>query len=151
MKIIFSCDIDWSSERVIEDTIGLFEKYQIKCTLFVTHKSKSIDLCNRNLFEIGIHPNFNENIVKGVGLPAHENVKNLIRFYPEAKGVRSHSITSSGPLLEIFKKKALYIYIREMTDCETPQLTRVISVLKEDFYSKFNILNEEGLISVKSL
>tara|TARA_X000001316_G_scaffold3851_1_gene787 strand:- start:491 stop:1195 length:705 start_codon:yes stop_codon:yes gene_type:complete len=53
--------------------------------------------------------------------------------------------------LEIFKKKALYIYIREMTDCETPQLTRVISVLKEDFYSKFNILNEEGLISVKSL
>ena len=28
MKIIFSCDIDWSSERVIEDTIGLFEKYQ---------------------------------------------------------------------------------------------------------------------------
>lgn len=107
MKIIFSCDIDWSSERVIEDTIGLFEKYQIKCTLFVTHKSKSIDLCNRNLFEIGIHPNFNENIVKGVGLPAHENVKNLIRFYPEAKGVRSHSITSSGPLLEIFKKNGL--------------------------------------------
>lgn len=52
--------------------------------------------------------------------------------------------------LDIFKKKALYIYIREMTDCETPQLTRVISVLKEDFYSKFNILNEEGLISVKS-
>ena len=31
--------------------------------------------------------------------------------------------------LEIFKKKALYIYIREMTDCETPQLTRVISTL----------------------
>ena len=39
--------------------------------------------------------------------------------------------------LEIFKKKALYIYIREMTDCETPHLTRVISKLKELFYSKY--------------
>lgn len=39
--------------------------------------------------------------------------------------------------LEIFKKKALYIYIREMTDCETPHLTRVISKLKELFYNKY--------------
>jgi hypothetical protein len=35
--------------------------------------------------------------------------------------------------LDIFRKKALYIYIREMTDCETPTLTRVVSVLKERF------------------
>ena len=28
--------------------------------------------------------------------------------------------------LDIFKKKALYIYIREMTDCDTPNLTKVI-------------------------
>lgn len=37
--------------------------------------------------------------------------------------------------LEIFKKKALYIYIREMTDCETPVLTKVINRLKEEFYN----------------
>lgn len=37
--------------------------------------------------------------------------------------------------LEIFKKKALYIYIREMTDCETPVLTKVINRLKEEFYA----------------
>lgn len=36
--------------------------------------------------------------------------------------------------LDIFKKKALYIYIREMTDCETPVLTKVINKLKENFY-----------------
>lgn len=33
--------------------------------------------------------------------------------------------------LDIFKKKALYIYIREMTECDTPVLTKVISKLKE--------------------
>jgi hypothetical protein len=36
--------------------------------------------------------------------------------------------------LGIFKKKALYIYIREMTDCETPTLTKVLTKLKERYY-----------------
>lgn len=37
--------------------------------------------------------------------------------------------------LEIFKKKALYIFVREMTDCSTPQLTKVVGQLKTIFYS----------------
>ena len=48
--------------------------------------------------------------------------------------------------LDIFKKKALYIYIREMTDCETPALTKVINVLKEDFKEKYQKLYDQGLI-----
>ena len=47
--------------------------------------------------------------------------------------------------LDIFKKKALYIYIREMTDCETPHLTRVISKLRETFYTKHQVAYDEGL------
>jgi hypothetical protein len=46
--------------------------------------------------------------------------------------------------LEIFRKKALYIYIREMTDCETPTLTKVISKLKEEFYKLYNTYQEAG-------
>ena len=46
----------------------------------------------------------------------------------------------------IFKKKALYIYIREMTDCETPHLTRVISKLKIEFYELYQQYEEQGLI-----
>ena len=49
--------------------------------------------------------------------------------------------------LEIFKKKALYIYIREMTDCETPHLTKVISRLKDSFQKKYLKYYELGLIS----
>jgi len=48
--------------------------------------------------------------------------------------------------LDIFKKKALYIYMREMTDCETPALTKVINILKEDFREKYLKLHEQGLI-----
>jgi len=53
--------------------------------------------------------------------------------------------------LEIFKKKALYIYIREMTDCDTPNLTKVVTVLKEDFKGKYQKLYDQGLISNKAL
>ena len=49
--------------------------------------------------------------------------------------------------LEIFKKKALYIYIREMTDCETPALTRVINVLKANWYEKYQKYYDRGLLS----
>lgn len=35
--------------------------------------------------------------------------------------------------LDIFKKKALYIYIREMTDCETPTLTKIVNKLRDEF------------------
>lgn len=46
--------------------------------------------------------------------------------------------------LDIFKKKALYIYIREMTECETPTLTKVISKLKENFYRTYTVYQEAG-------
>lgn len=53
--------------------------------------------------------------------------------------------------LDIFKKKALYIYIREMTDCETPALTRVISVLKGYFYDKYQTQYDLGILAKKPL
>ena len=53
--------------------------------------------------------------------------------------------------LDIFKKKALYIYIREMTDCETPHLTKVISTLKQNFYELYYKYYDEGLITIKEL
>jgi hypothetical protein len=49
--------------------------------------------------------------------------------------------------IDIFKKKALYIYIREITDCETTHLTRVITKLKKEFYilySYYHNVNEVG-------
>lgn len=52
--------------------------------------------------------------------------------------------------IDIFKKKALYIYIREMTDCETPHLTKVISKLKEEFFDRYQNLYDQGMLA-KSL
>ena len=52
--------------------------------------------------------------------------------------------------LDIFKKKALYIYIREMTDCDTPNLTKVINVLKGKFKEKYQKSYDLGLLTNKS-
>ena len=53
--------------------------------------------------------------------------------------------------LDIFKKKALYIYIREMTDCDTPNLTKVITILKDDYRSLYQRLYDLGLVYNKEL
>jgi hypothetical protein len=45
------------------------------------------------------------------------------------------------------KKKALYIYIREITECKTPQLTKVVNILKAQFYNMYNKHLELGLVT----
>lgn len=39
--------------------------------------------------------------------------------------------------IELFNKKALYIYIREMTDANTQQITKIVKVMKEKYRSMF--------------
>lgn len=101
--IAFTTDIDWAPDEIIQDTIDLFEKYNVKCTLFCTHDSSVIKKLNRELFEIAIHPNFNK-ILNGKGdKNAKEVLEEILKIYPESKGVRSHSMTQSSMLLALFK------------------------------------------------
>ena len=46
--------------------------------------------------------------------------------------------------IDIFKKKALFIYIKEITDAPTPIITKVIKVLKEIYKEMLNHYLEEG-------
>ena len=48
--------------------------------------------------------------------------------------------------INILKKKALYIYLREITGYDTHQITRVINTLKSIFYHKYINLLENGHI-----
>ena len=50
--------------------------------------------------------------------------------------------------LEIFNKKALYIYIREMTDVDTPVITKVTKKLKTVYKTLYNEFNETGYVRV---
>ena len=46
--------------------------------------------------------------------------------------------------IDIFNKKALFIYIKEITDAPTPIITKVIKVLKEIYKEMLNHYLEEG-------
>lgn len=99
----FTADIDWAPEEVIEDTLHLFEEFDVPCTLFATHKSEALLNSNSDLFEIGIHPNFNS-LLKGEGGNPDTILNDLMDIYPKAQGVRSHSLTQNGWLLSKFKE-----------------------------------------------
>ncbi|MFY7787267.1 MAG: hypothetical protein ACOVQA_05275, partial [Thermoflexibacteraceae bacterium] len=105
--IIFTSDIDWASEEVIQDTLQLFEQHEVKCTLFVTHDSKVIRECSRKWFEVAIHPNFNPLLGGNNSTSLDQIIDDLMELYPEAKGVRSHSMTQSTPILGKFAEKGL--------------------------------------------
>lgn len=48
----------------------------------------------------------------------------------------------------ISSKKALYVYVREITGSETPYITKVLLKLKKEFQEKYQKFYDEGLISV---
>ncbi len=50
--------------------------------------------------------------------------------------------------LEIFNKKALYIYIREMTEVETPVITKVTKALKKVYKELYNEYAEKGYVKI---
>jgi hypothetical protein len=102
--IALTADIDWAPEEVIEEFKRLLESHNIKCTLFCTHKSEAINSLNPDLFELGIHPNFNP-ILEGKGGNINEVIDELMKMYPNAKGIRSHSLLQSSALLNLFAKK----------------------------------------------
>src|SRR5688572_8991260 len=100
----FTIDIDWATELVIEHTLLIFEEYRVKCTLFATHHSEALDNCNRELFEIAIHPNFNPLMQGKSNVSVESIIGELIKLYPESKGIRCHGMTQSSYLLDQFFK-----------------------------------------------
>ena len=99
-------DIDWAPEAVIEDTLSLFESHGVCCTLFATHASRVLSELNSDLFEVGLHPNFNP-LLGGGGGDITSIIRSLRELYPGAKGIRSHSLTQSTPVLDLFAKEGM--------------------------------------------
>ena len=46
--------------------------------------------------------------------------------------------------IDVFNKKALYIYIREMVDVKTPKITKIANILYKIFKEKYLVYLEHG-------
>jgi len=95
-QIAITIDIDWVADEIIRYTVDLLEKYQVKVTFFATHSSNYLKTLDSSRYEIGLHPNFEQNN------DYNKTIKVLKDLYPEAVGIRSHCLLTSGPLLQLF-------------------------------------------------
>lgn len=103
-------DIDWCHDDILRYSIELLERVNVCATWFVTHDTPMLERLRANpKFELGIHPNFNF-LMQGDGRngrTAEEVIDRLMEVVPEAKSVRSHSLTQSSRLIELFREKGL--------------------------------------------
>ncbi len=109
-KIFLTFDIDWACDEVINDSIALVESAGVAATWFVTHDTPLLQRLRSNpAFELGIHPNFNF-LLEGDprnGATAAEVLDRLLAIVPEANTIRSHCMTQSSTLLDLFRHKGL--------------------------------------------
>lgn len=74
--------------------------------------------------------------------------EDLLRLFPKPQEARVGDaileLFKRREHIDIFNKKALFIYIKEITDAPTPTVTKVIKVLKEVYKDMLNKYLEEG-------
>jgi hypothetical protein len=78
--------------------------------------------------------------------------KNLTKLFPRQHDQRTADVIlelfRKRENLEIFNKKAIYIYIREMIDVDTFQITKIIKILKNVYYTTYNEYYENGYVKL---
>jgi hypothetical protein len=76
----------------------------------------------------------------------------LFRLFPKKQDAQTADaiveLFRKRETLEIFNKKALYIYIREITDVSTPQITKIIKKLKAIYVQLYNEYYQHGYIKI---
>jgi hypothetical protein len=102
--VFLTFDTDWANDFIIEDTVEILNRYNLSATLFATGQSSLIrDLQSSENFEVGIHPNFNPLLFeKEQNTSANEIIYALKEKFPDAKSLRSHSLTQNERLLDLF-------------------------------------------------
>ena len=106
MTIALTFDVDWAPDAVIEDTLALVSEHGARATLFATHATAVLRGLDPSQFDVGIHPNFNP-LLAGQGGSIDAVLDGILEAYPDAKGVRSHSMTQSSGILGKFAERGL--------------------------------------------
>jgi hypothetical protein len=78
--------------------------------------------------------------------------KHIYKMFPKTKDAQTADaiieLFRKRESLDIFNKKALYIYIREMSDVDTPQITKIIKKLKDLYVELYNQYYRDGFVKL---
>jgi len=96
--VIVTLDTDWAPDVAIDSAAETLVTHRVKATWFVTHRSPAIDRlrAHRDLFELGIHPNFLPG--SSHGATPQEVLARCMAIVPDATGMRSHALVQSTPI-----------------------------------------------------
>ena len=113
--LCFTVDVEWAADEVLTDLRGLFDRYGVRATFFVTHAGVETPGHER-----GLHPNFRRNgdtyrllrERRGETALSDDEVHNhvlrtTLAFAPEAKGLRTHSLYYDSTLLPLYHQLGL--------------------------------------------
>lgn len=107
-EIFLTFDFDWAPDFVIEDLLNILVKKKVKATFFITNYSNLLNtIRNYSLFDLGIHPNFNDILYAKTTDTFENRIDNLLKIIPEAVSIRSHSLTFSSIIENYYIKKGI--------------------------------------------
>ena len=100
-NICLTLDIDWAPDFIIDFAADLLIDRDVRATWFMTHASPAIDRLrdHPDLFELGIHPNFQTGSTHGDTPEAV--LDHCLSIVPEATSTRSHGLVQSSSLLRL--------------------------------------------------
>jgi hypothetical protein len=96
---VVTLDVDWAPDEVIDEVAHTLLIAGVKATWFITHDSPAIKRLadHPELFEIGLHPNFNKGSSQG---DTPESVMEYLKaIFPHSCLMRTHGLTQTSNLL----------------------------------------------------
>lgn len=145
-------DIDWCCDEVLLYTVNLLETSGVRATFFATHYTPVLNKIRENPdFELGIHPNLNS-ILNGrsdYGTNFKEVIEHFISIVPDAKSVRSHSLTQNSQITHYLSEKELKFDCNDFVNFRSeislkPWLTCNGKLIKVPFFWEDDVYALEG-------
>ena len=102
-SIVVTIDVDWANDEVLEETLNWFLQQNVKLTVFATHSTSVLQGLDPGQVEIGVHPNLLSIPMNDYGA-IQSAVERLLEMYPNAVGVRCHSLVQSTRLLDVLAR-----------------------------------------------
>lgn len=121
-RIFLTFDLDWAPDYILEDLYNMIIKAGVQAVFMITHRTVLLEEFGKNEnIELGVHPNFNF-LLEGdfrYGKNYREVVDYYSRFVPEARIVRSHSLTQNTSIIKYFIEKGYRYELNTMVPYNT--------------------------------
>ena len=92
-ELCITMDMDWAPDEVIDHSMAILDRFNIKATLFMTNKTDA----SVKGHELALHPNF-------TSLDLEKHFQERLELFPDAKGTRSHSFFFTERFRPIYEK-----------------------------------------------